>query len=197
MPEVRAAGRIQARKISDGYLVAFDHGEFGGSLWWYDATGESRQRLWDAHVVGFVEIELPGRRVLAGVAEGLDHLGHDEGRLAVVERGASGAIEVRKLQDLTSAPRVVGPSNAAGAVVATGDGVIRIDRRGVVQNLASVDMRELYPQSIVETSGLILVGMRRYLIEIDPQVRPPRISWFTDASCRTFRPVGPASCECR
>src|SRR5436190_15671092 len=33
--DIRGPGRMLWRRIKDGYVVAFNHGEFGGSLWWY------------------------------------------------------------------------------------------------------------------------------------------------------------------
>jgi hypothetical protein len=53
-------------------VVAFNHGEFGGSLWWYNLSGDSRTRIGDAAVVGFVEVQLPSRDVLIGTIEGLE-----------------------------------------------------------------------------------------------------------------------------
>lgn len=196
--DIKVGGPVLWRPIDGGYLVGFNHGEFGGAIWWYDAKGTSRRRLGDAHPVGFADLVLPGRTVLAGIVEGLAHLDQDAGSVSVVERRSDGTIALAKLLDLPSAPQAVGVSGPSGTLVATGSAVVRIERNGTVRRIASIDMQALYPQSIVETaSGSIFLGMRRYVVEVAPAPLSTRVSWYTDAACQGFRPVTPASCVCR
>lgn len=196
--EVKPWSRVLAKRTGDGYVVAVNDGEFGGSVWWFDSSGGSRRQLGNAHVIGFLDVELPGRRVVAGFVEGLAHMGMDEGSIRIVERVDSGELRLATLHTLPSAPQVVGPPSATRTVVATGRGLISIDKSGTFKTLASVDLRGLYPQSIVEDpAGRIYVGMRRYYLTVRTTAALTRVSWYTDATCRTFRPVRPASCECR
>jgi hypothetical protein len=177
--------------------VAVNKGEFGGSVWWFDLKGGSRRNLGDARAIGFLDIELPGRRVVKGLVEGLAHMGDDKGSLALVERDETGALSMTRLHDLPSAPQVVGAPSAKGSIVVTGTSVIAIDRGGAIKTIASLDLRALYPRSVAESpSGLIYIGMLRYYIQVDPRVSPARVTWFTDSACRKFRAVRPASCEC-
>jgi hypothetical protein len=195
--EIRPSSRVLTKRAGDGYVVAVNDGEFGGSVWWFDLRGGSRRHLGNAHVIGFFDVELPGRRVVTGLVEGLAHMGMDEGSIRIVERVDSGALRLTTLHTLPSAPQVVGPSTTTRTVVATGSGLISIDKRGTFKPLASVDLRGLYPRSIVEDpSGRIYVGMRRYYLTVRTTAAATRVSWYTDATCRTFRPVRPASCEC-
>jgi hypothetical protein len=196
--DIKAGGPVLAKPVADGYLVGFNHGEFGGAVWWYDPTGKSRRRLGDARPVGFVDIALPGRNVVAGIVEGLAHLDQDAGSVAVVERDVTGALALKRLRELPSAPQAVGVPGPSGTLVATLSEVVRIERDGTVRTIVSIDMQGLYPQSIVEAAtGSIFVGMRRYVVEIEPRTLSARISWYTDSACRVFRPVDRAACECR
>jgi len=195
--DIKAGGPLLTRAIPGGYLVGFNHGEFGGSLWWYDATGTSRRRLGDAHPVGFADVVLPGRTIVTGVVEGLAHMSEDAGSLSIVERDAAGALSLKPLARFDAAPQAVGRSEPSGTLVATGLAVVRIARDGTIHRVASIDTRGLYPQSIVAAAnGSIFVGMRRYVVEIAPATLSTRISWYTDATCAVFRPVRQTSCVC-
>ena len=61
-----------------------------------------------------------------------------------------------------------------------------------------VDVAGLYPDSIAETSdGLIYVGARRYLVQVDTHARTTR--WYTRADCPRFRlnDAEVPTCQCR
>ena len=195
--DIKAGGPLLTKAIPGGYLVGFNHGEFGGSVWWYDATGTSKRRLGDAHPVGFVDVVLPGRTILTGVVEGLAHMGEDAGSVSIVERDAAGALSLKPLARFDSAPKAVGRSGPAGTLVATGLAVVRVAPDGTIRRVASIDTRDLYPQSIVEAAnGSIFLGMRRYVVEVAPGTLSTRISWYTDAACPVFRPGRQTSCVC-
>ena len=142
-------------------------------------------------------IDLPGRDVVSGFVEGLAHMGQDAGSVGVVERDRAGALVLTRLSVLPSAPQAVGVSGASGTLVATNTGVVRVERTGTVREIAAIDAGGLYPRSIVEAAnGVLFVGMRRYVLAIEPSSRPARVSWYTDAACPRFRPVPPADCRC-
>jgi hypothetical protein len=190
-------GRTLATRVADGFLVSFNHGEFGGSLWWYDSSGKSQQRIGDAHVVGFVEVQLRSAKVVAGFVESSSRLGKDSGSLAVVERATGGVLRIRRLAELGASPFAVSSPSARGTLVVTRTAVLRLSRDGTVRRLANVDFTSLYPGSVVETPrGQIVVGMLRYMVEIDQRVNPARVTWYTDAACRRFRPGERATCVC-
>jgi len=190
-------GRTVATRISDGYLVAFNHGEFGGSLWWYDSDGKSRQRVGDAHIVAFVEVKLRSAKVVAGFVESSSTRGRDSGSLAVVERADDGPLRIRRLAELGSSPFAVSSPSEQGTLVVTRTAIVRVSLQGTLQQVASLDLTSLYPGSVVETpNNLIVVGMLRYMVEIDPRVKPARVTWYTDAACARFRPGERATCVC-
>jgi hypothetical protein len=39
------SGERRALRVSDGWIVGFNDGEFGGGLWWFDPEGQSSNRI--------------------------------------------------------------------------------------------------------------------------------------------------------
>jgi hypothetical protein len=183
--------------MKDGYVVAFNHGEFGGSLWWYSPSGNSRTRIGDAKVVGFADIQLPSRDVVTGTIEGLSHLSAESGSLRVIERRGKNSFTVTPLTPLPGAPQAVGPGKR-GNLVVTNSAIVRVGSDGTLARLANVNFASLYPDSIVETAeGLIYVGARRYLVQVDTHARTTR--WYTRADCPRFAldNAEVPTCRCR
>jgi hypothetical protein len=192
--DIRGPGRTLWRRAADGYVVAFNHGEFGGSLWWYSLSGSSRTRIGDAAVIGFADIQLPSRDVVIATIEGLAHLTAESGELRVVERRSPGAFTLSSVARIGGAPQAVGHGKG-GSLVVTNSGILQVGSDGGLDTIAAVDFSDLYPDSIVETAeGLIYVGARRYLVQIDPHARTTR--WYTRADCPRFR-VDSANVTCR
>ncbi len=195
--DIRGPGRTLWTRMKDGYVVAFNHGEFGGSLWWYSLTGNSRTRIGDAAVVGFADIQLPSRDVVAGTIEGLAHLSAESGSLRVIERRGQNAFTVTPLTRLPGAPQAVAPGKR-GSFVVTNSAIVQVGSDGTVAKLADVNFSDLYPDSIVETAeGLIYVGARRYLVQVDTHARTTR--WYTRADCARFGldDADVPTCRCR
>jgi hypothetical protein len=65
-------GDRHVEKVADGWLVGFDAGEWGGSLWWFSEDGKAHKKLADENVVGFAKTS----ELLA--LTGLAHLGIDQ-----------------------------------------------------------------------------------------------------------------------
>jgi hypothetical protein len=97
--------------------------------------------------------------------------------VSIVERDAAGALSLKPLARFDSAPQAVGRSGPSGTLVATGLAVVRVAPDGTIRRVASIDTRDLYPQSIVEAAnGSIFLGMRRYVVEVAPGTLSTRIS---------------------
>jgi hypothetical protein len=195
--DIRGVGRTLWMRTKEGYVVAFNHGEFGGSLWWYSATGSSRTRLADAAVVGFADIKLPGRDVVVGTIEGFTHLSAQSGSIRVIERRGPDGFTVTAFSSLSAAPQAVAQGRD-GSLVVTNSSIVKVHSSGVVSKVADVNFSSLYPNSVVETAdGLIYIGARRYLIQVG--TRPQRTRWYTRADCRSFRlsQVDAPTCQCR
>ena len=125
------AGFRSVMTVKNGYLVGFDAGEFGGSLWWFSKTGQQSQRLSASTMAGpggpFQAENVIGIDTLRGeifVFMGLDHLGGRSGRVfRAVERAGTWRLELVGLLD--SAPRAWS-ENGDGIVAVTSGGLWRI-----------------------------------------------------------------------
>lgn len=69
-------GRQQNVKLKNGYLIGFDRGEFGGSLYWFDDNGIENYRICRGNIKDIIVFE---DRIF--VTEGLAHLGGDRGQI--------------------------------------------------------------------------------------------------------------------
>jgi len=71
-------GRLSTLKIDDGWLLAFNRGEFGGSCWWYNEDGSKRELIASGliNIRAFHQIE---DKIY--VMEGLNHLGGPSGQI--------------------------------------------------------------------------------------------------------------------
>ena len=47
------AGEWFSVKVSDGWIIGFNAGEFGAGLWWFSPDGKKREKISGDQVVGF------------------------------------------------------------------------------------------------------------------------------------------------
>ena len=166
-------GARHIEKVTDGWLVGFDAGEFGGSLWWFSSEGESREQLWDDNVVGFTR-DASGILALTG----LSHLGSDYGKVLGVEKAQEGDWKAEALADLGAAPRTFTSESPESLLVVTTDGLVRVERTGVTELLFPMD-RFLYPNSMtLALDGVIHVGMRHFIMRLTPIDSGYQQEWF-------------------
>ena len=63
------AGEWFSVKISDGWIIGFNAGEFGAGLWWFSPDGKKREKISEDQVVGFFVTDA-GLLALEGLAHG-------------------------------------------------------------------------------------------------------------------------------
>jgi len=69
----------RALAVANGWLAGYNHGEFGGSIWWYAPDGQDSAKVSDEQIVAFVKMRVG----LIGVS-GLNHMGIHEGRVLLL-----------------------------------------------------------------------------------------------------------------
>ena len=80
----------------------------------------------------------------------------------------------------------------------TNSAILRVRSDGTIVKLVDVNFSDLYPDSVVETAeGLIYVGARRYLVQVDAHAGTTR--WYTRADCPRFAldNAEVPACQCR
>lgn len=156
-----------------GFLVGFNHGEWGGALNWYSDSGSSRGELLNDNVVDLLAV--PNGFI---VLTGLSHLGSDEGRATeLVDTGT--VFRIGRSADLGSAPRAAILERDGAAIVATTVGMSRISPSFQVTRLLSSSWGRFYPVSLALDGTTAYVGMRGIVAKIELGAATPTETWFS------------------
>jgi ligand-binding sensor domain-containing protein len=161
--KVGGKGRTVAAKTSDGWLIGFDAGEFGGGLWWASEDGLRKKKLSDENI----HVILPrGDELL--VFAGLAHMTLDEGRVYAYRTGGPSDQRLVALADLGSAPNAALIDKNGNVLIAAQTRVIAIDRSNHVRLLyQDSEMGALYTNTIAEDpAGNVFVGMRFFVLRL-------------------------------
>ena len=171
------AGRRHVVAVTDGYLVGFDAGEFGGGAWWFSTKGTRSQKLtlrasdtladyYPENVHGFGVL---GNDVLA--FEGLTHMGSNVGRVVRLHRGSDGKWHASLFAQLGACPHAILQERPATWLVATTGGIFRIGEDAQVRPLWQPRGGHLYyPNSLVrDDGGVIYMGTRAFVVRVVPQ----------------------------
>lgn len=170
------AGERKAVRVDDGWVVSYNAGEFGAGLWWFSPDGKRRDRLSAANVVDLV----PTR---AGVLafEGLAHGHLTAGTLSRLARGGDGRWRSETVLDLGALPWAVAEAADGSLVVATSERLLRLQPETLKVDviLPHLPWKLAYPNSmVIDPSGTIYVGMRRYVARIKRQKTAYRLRWL-------------------
>src|ERR1700682_3330225 len=166
------AGASSAIHVPDGWLVAFNHGEFGAALYWFNATGDQNYKVSDNQVVTF--LQLPDRLL---AVEGIAHMTISRGSIIRIERSTDqDRWTARTVARLPFAPyaAVVQHQHDGRIVIVLSDALVLATANRELQTLLSdVPWTQLYPNSAAlnQDQTRVYVGMRQYVTEIDLRTR--------------------------
>jgi hypothetical protein len=170
-------GRQHVLAVSDGFLVGFDAGEWGGSLWWFSPDGSKQRKLADENVHGLVPIGPD----LVGSIEGLSHMGISEGNVRWIER--AGGWHAGALTALDAGPRTFVAARDAIYLLTT-KSLVRVgkDRKPVI--IQPVRMAGLYPDSmVIDVAGELWIGMRQFVVRMTPVGDRFEETWLVRDTC--------------
>lgn len=163
-------------KVDDGWIVAFNHGEFGAGLWWFSPDGKRRQKLAEDWINGFVPTEA-GLLALEGIAHG----GQSQGGLIRINRDSKGRWRTETIVDLKS------PADAA-AKLANGSVLVASDNQLIRVNPTSKKVEVLvddafwdglYPTSmVVARDGSIYLAMVHGVARIRQKNGKHQVIWL-------------------
>jgi hypothetical protein len=158
-------GEIHSIKVTDGWLVAYDAGEGGGSLWWYGPDGRQSYKVSNDHITQF----LPANRSLFAL-EGQSGFNASRGQIVQLKLNDQGQWLSTQFVDLHHAPDVGMVDSGGDFIVSTTENVVRIhpDKTETVL-IPKVFWTGLTPRSIaVSSTGDIYLGMRHGVSLIYP-----------------------------
>ncbi|WP_145270544.1 SMP-30/gluconolactonase/LRE family protein [Tautonia plasticadhaerens] len=181
------AGRRFRVEVADGWVVAFNGGEFGAGLWWFSADGTDRYRIAEAWVEGFIRTA-PGLFAL----EGLAHGDVNRGRLLRIAREPGSRWSAEEIVDLGQLPQAATLDTDGTLLVVTFDRLLRVDpsRAEIEILLDQAFWHWLDPNSIVVApSGTICLGMRHGVARVEMTAEGRRVRWLLPN--RTFDEMKP------
>lgn len=196
-PWTRFGGAVYMLQVPDGWLVAWNAGEWGGRVSWYSADGATERVLSEAHVVGLFD------RKDAILAPGADNLPlqASAGLVLHIARNELGEWQA------TPGPQPLRDAAVAGFLeddtlwIATPTTVEAVARSGAVTLVAKVSWglpAPLHPTSIVRTAdGTLLVGMRHGVARLRPTTDGGHVEdWLVPPPCRELSYQHDRGCLC-
>ena len=169
-------GEIHSVQVTDGWLVAYNAGEFGGSLWWYGADGRQRYKVSNDRICQF----LPTKRGGLFALEGLAHLNLSRGQIVQIKQNGQGQWISTQFVDLGHAPDVGTIDGDGNFIVSATDTLIKVQPDKTQKVLIEKAFwAGLYPHSIaLSPSGDIYLGMRHGVSLIYPLNHAYVAEWF-------------------
>ena len=176
-------GKRSVLQTSDGWLIGFDAGEFGGGLWWFSQDGGETRKLLSDNVKAIYTTR-QGTLVLTG----LSHLSYDDGSVYRFTDSPD-KVTITWLSTLGRSPEASTLDGAGNVIVATTHSVLQVNPSGEVKRLYEPEEELVYPTSVqVDPSGVIAVGMRFFVLRVirgDSGVY--RGEWLMSKKCAAFR----------
>ncbi len=168
MADEGLAGRRYTSRVNDGWIVAFNAGEFGAGLWWFSPDGKTRRKIAEAWIGGFVRTD---SGLLA--IEGLAHKGESRGRILRLVRDPQGRWNAEDIVEPEECAQVAVKAADGSLLVATTAELLRVDPSTKKAKVLVQDAfwGGLYPSSmVVGQDGTIYLGMRQGVAQ-DPERR--------------------------
>jgi hypothetical protein len=193
-------------ETSDGFLMGFDAGEFGGGLWWFSKNGQKVSKLFGNNVHAIYKTN-EGIYVLSGI----NHLTLDRGSLFRFEETAA-EVSVTEVADLQGSPEASQALPDGRILVATPTSVLRVDGDGKIATLyqgrkasfvkgaftyTNADRDGfIIPESIVvDKHGDIYVGMRFFVFRLRERQGKIESEWLMRSECERYKTVR-YTCSC-
>lgn len=171
-------------KVPDGWLIAYNRGEFGASLWWFSADGKERYQVSDHQVNQFFAF---GDRILA--VEGLAHLGMSKGSVIELIRDSK-RWKASTFAELTGSGVAMADLPDGRLCIVTSDRLLAVSLEKKVEVLLPApDWGGLYPSSIAidKKSGIAYIGMRKFVARYNLKDTEHRFQ-YTVPSSEFFTP---------
>lgn len=161
MPAYRWKGLRTVKRVDNGYLVGYNKGEFGGSLYWFSENGDSSYQIDRGNVDYIFE-----HKKKIYVVNGLFHMGIDRGGINEM-KFTDGVWKVERRIELPSKSDIIMPYKERVLIITTKailffDGTSNFD---FVKKDGFWDV--LYPQSAVIVNDDLFVGMRGGIYKIN------------------------------
>jgi hypothetical protein len=189
-------GRGMAHEVDDGWLVAFDHGEWGSAVWWHSAEGSVRKLLGSDALVEFFTL---GGEIWAPAAKDFRA---GEGYMLRFDRDEAEGWRAVAGPDLLHEVPQIAVVDGDKLLIVSFRGVEEVDALGRVTVLAEVDLwnhgQVISPSSLARTrAGTILIGSGVGVVRLTPDGEGYLEDWLVPPACREASiDVEELRCQC-
>ncbi|HEV8395106.1 MAG TPA: hypothetical protein VGQ37_12575 [Vicinamibacterales bacterium] len=166
--------------VDDGWFVAFDAGEYGGSLWWYPRQPGPGRKIWDQNVRWLMR-----RGADVRAFSKVSALDKSEGVLLDVTRSAERGWGIGARHSLLREPWALTEDTGGRLIVITRSSVELVQGDSVTV-LARVEFPDLPSSVLVTPGGAIAVPFRMFVHVLQPQNGGYRSEWYIPPRCLTF-----------
>lgn len=156
-------GKVSCLKVDDGLIIGFNHGEWGGSLYWFSPEGEKHYKISNDQVIQFIRRD--GRNY---AIQGLSHMTFSEGSIITIDK-KNGKWQANTYFKLPDAPNVITTDSAGDFYVITSSRILKVDKDGKATTLLEDGFWSygLYPNSVVIKENILYAGMRGGVLKYD------------------------------
>jgi hypothetical protein len=189
-----SAGLRSAMHFKNGWLLAYDAGEWGGGLWLTNEDGSKTKRILNDNVRAVVPID-GGIVVLSGLA----HVSINFGNAFIFSNPDALDITLQHSVHLDGEPSAPAKEADGSVLFVTTYGLCRITKSGELQRLTYFPKwtRMQYPNSMaVATDGAIFIGMRMFVLKLHQEPGGYTAEWLLPNACRSFY-VKQYDCVCK
>ncbi len=156
-------GRQVNLKVENGWLVGFDKGEWGGTLYWFNEDGTHYEKILVGNIKNLFDVK--GNIY---VIEGLAHLSMSNGQIIELVLNEN-QWTIGKKVDLPHAPDATTIiTNDNKFLIVTSHGLLKVDKNFNIEPLIENGFWSgvLYPNSILINERHIYIGMRGGILRI-------------------------------
>ncbi|MFT6792098.1 MAG: hypothetical protein ACJAR1_000077 [Rubritalea sp.] len=159
-------------KVTKGWIIAYDEGEFGAAVYWFNEDGSKKQHISDLHINGF---QREGKRILA--ITGLAHMGSTRGSLVEFKLNDKGW-KLTELIKFPASAEAIARVKKDDYIIITTYSLLRINPKNQVKTLIKTDWGGLYPTSLIVNKDTVYAGMRQFVARYKLTPKNQQIDWL-------------------
>jgi hypothetical protein len=157
--DARPAKPYRTLPVFNGWIAAYNLGEFGSAVYWFSANGRSRKKLSEHRVKQFM---LEGDRIFA--IEGISHLGLSHGSMIEFRRRDQDW-RIEEFMKFPASPEAIARIGPADYFVVTSDMLLRVNLSREMRIIVPTgNWIALYPNSIATDGEFVYIGMRQFVV---------------------------------
>jgi hypothetical protein len=180
-------------RFKNGWLLAYDAGEWGGGLWLTNEDGSKTKRILSDNVRAVIPTQ-GGILVLSG----LTHMGIDFGNAFIFSNPDGLEIALQHAVHLDGEPSAPAMERDGSVLFVTTHGLWRITKSGELQRLTyfPIWMSSQYPDSMAITpDGTIFIAMRMFVLKLHASSSGYSQQWLLPNECQSFS-LRQSDCVC-